>query len=272
MSETYPGFPEVDDTPVRVGSILFTIVEPHKGHEVDYNRWYETDHLYAGCTVGPYNFAARRWVSTAPLKKLRNVGAGEINDDPMVGSYLATYWVQEGHRDDWNKWAFREFRWLHENDRMFPHRDHVHTQLYDVAWVFHREPEGVPAALALDHPYKGIAVTIGTASGDHTRDEVEEWYRREYLPDVVTAESAISQVIGFVPVPLQVDAKDVDRSTGDEVRFLRIAFLDQDPADCWDQVAGEADALASSGLGEVLWQGPFIPTIPGTTTYTDQLW
>ena len=54
--------------PVKLGSMLFTLVEPRRGHEVAYNRWYERDHFYAGCMVGPYNFAGRRFVATAELK------------------------------------------------------------------------------------------------------------------------------------------------------------------------------------------------------------
>jgi hypothetical protein len=56
------------DHPVKLGSMLFTIVEPHAGHEVAYNRWYERDHFYAGCLIGPYNFAGKRWVATRDLK------------------------------------------------------------------------------------------------------------------------------------------------------------------------------------------------------------
>ena len=33
---------------IRIGSTLLTLVEPHRGQEVDYNRWYERDHFYAG--------------------------------------------------------------------------------------------------------------------------------------------------------------------------------------------------------------------------------
>ena len=49
------GSPAVTDVggEVRLGSMLFTLVEPHRGHEVAYNRWYERDHFYAGCMVGP---------------------------------------------------------------------------------------------------------------------------------------------------------------------------------------------------------------------------
>jgi hypothetical protein len=50
---------------------LYTLVEPHRGHQVEYNRWYERDHFYAGCQIGAYNFAGARFVSTAPLKELR---------------------------------------------------------------------------------------------------------------------------------------------------------------------------------------------------------
>src|SRR6266566_4424719 len=59
------------DYPIKLGSILFTMVEPHKGHEVDYNRWYERDHFYAGCMVGPGILAGKRWVAPKPYKDLR---------------------------------------------------------------------------------------------------------------------------------------------------------------------------------------------------------
>ena len=47
----------VEDYPVKVGSMLLTLVQPHKGFERAYNRWYERDHFYAGCMVGPWLFA-----------------------------------------------------------------------------------------------------------------------------------------------------------------------------------------------------------------------
>jgi len=31
--------------PIKLGSMLFTLVEPRRGHEVAYNRWYERDHF-----------------------------------------------------------------------------------------------------------------------------------------------------------------------------------------------------------------------------------
>src|SRR5713226_7985521 len=87
------------DRPIRVGSLLFTMVEPHRGHEVAYNRWYERDHFYAGCMVGPYNFAGRRFVATADLKSLRDPDSSAITGEPARGSYIAAYWVLDGYFD-----------------------------------------------------------------------------------------------------------------------------------------------------------------------------
>ena len=42
---------------------------------------------------------------------------------------------------------------------------------------------------------------------------------------------------------------------------------------CWDDLfAKHADELATVEGARLLWSGPFIPTIPGTDTYSDQLW
>src|SRR3954449_1483817 len=56
---------------IRVGSTLLTLVEPHKGHEVAFNRWYERDHFYAGCLMGAGWSAGKRGLPPKPLKVLR---------------------------------------------------------------------------------------------------------------------------------------------------------------------------------------------------------
>ena len=61
----------MEQAPVKLGTMLFTMVEPRKGHEVEYNRWYERDHFYGGCLAGPYLFAGGRWVATKDLKAMR---------------------------------------------------------------------------------------------------------------------------------------------------------------------------------------------------------
>lgn len=227
--------------PIDVGSMLFTLVEPHRGHEVAYNRWYERDHFYAGCLVGAYNFAGRRFVAPRRLKALRTPA-----DAP--GSYLALYWILADHHDEWNRWAYRELKQLHADDRMFPHRDHIHTLLYTRDRVDHRDDDPVPAALALDHPFGGLVVVRG--EGEH----------RPPLP------ASAAMRITWTPMPLLVDAPGVEKDEGGADRFVHLYFLERDPEEVWDDYAGFADDPV------VEWLGPFIPTIPGTDTYTDELW
>jgi hypothetical protein len=259
---------------VKLGSILFTLVEPHEGHEVEYNRWYERDHFYAGCLVGPGILAGKRWVATRPYKEMRIVPQGSvIAADAMTGSYLALYWVERSRQNEWGTWAAQEVHRLHEQGRMFPHRDHVHTRMYRYRWGAFRDADGVPPELALDHPFKGIGVVIADAREGVERDRVDAWYRDELLPDALSG-SAAAMCLSFTPVPIPADAPaDVPRSGDEQSRFVHIYFLDRDPADVWEgELSKQVLAVEEAGLARVQWAGPFIPTIPGTDTYTDRLW
>ena len=256
--------------PIDVGAMLFTMVEPHRGHEVAYNRWYERDHFYAGCMIGAGNFAGRRWVAPRPYKDLRFIGEARVAADRLTGSYLALYWVLDGMLEEWNRWAYRQLKQLHVDGRMFAHRDHVHTLLYTRDYGVYRDPDPVPAALALDHPFKGLVAVIGEATGD--RAEFDGWFRSEHLPAALR-DSAAALCLSFTPMPLLVDAPGVAKSEGSDEKFVHLYFLDADPLEVWerDGFAEHADLVARTGLGRVDWAGPFIPTIPGTDTYTDQL-
>jgi hypothetical protein len=261
--------------PIKLGSMLFTLVEPHRGHEVAYNRWYERDHFYAGCMIGPYQFAGRRFVATAELKALRHPDPSPVTGTSERGSYLALYWVLDGYHDVWNRWAVDQVKALHKSGRMFAERDHVHTLLYRYAWEHPREsaPDGLPAELALDHPAAGLVALFTDRSEGVEPDALECWQRDEHLPALL-ADSAARLVVAADPLPLLVDAPgDVPRNEADHRRQLTLWFLDAHPAAVWDQVVGEhSRALARSGLATVVAALGFVPTIPGTDTYTDRLW
>ena len=78
--------PRTEPAPITLGSLLFTMVEPHRGHEVAYNRWYERDHFYAGCMIGAYQFAGDRFVATRRLKDLRYPVESPMTPDPLAGT------------------------------------------------------------------------------------------------------------------------------------------------------------------------------------------
>lgn len=221
---------------------------------------------------GPYNFAAGRWVATRACKDLRHVAGDLLADDPMVGSYLSLYWLLDGWVQEWNRWAFREFRWLHEHGRMFPHRDHVHTLLYTHDGAHYRDDDPIPASLALDHPFAGLGVVVGTAA-DGDRQAFDAWAGEQMVPALQGRDSPVAMTLTFSGVPLQVDAADVARDADTAGRFLHLHFLQEDPRTCWADTVGRVPAMVDeAGAGSVAWAGPFLPTVPGTDRHTDELW
>ncbi len=233
---------------VRLGSMLFTLVEPHPGFEVAYNRWYERDHFYAGCLVGPWLFAGGRWVATRDLKAQRAGAEVDRFGGRDRGSYLAVYWILDGRHEDHVDWALRQVQWLHANGRMFAERDHVHTLLYRHRWTVGAD-DGVPAELALDHPFGGMTATLVRAGADPSPAAVAA---------VVGSGGALS--IGFEPIPLPSDAPVTQPGLdGLDGTTMVLSFHDSAPPPPLE------------GDPTVLWSSPFIPTIPGTDRYTDQL-
>jgi len=264
----------VTDDPIRIGTMLYTLVEPHRGHEVEYNRWYERDHFYAGCQIGAFNFSGARFVATAPLKELRYPeGTGALVPDPATGSYLGVYYVLDGHHDEWNRWAVDQVNALHAAGRMFEQRDHIHTGLYRFEWEHRRAADGVPAELTLDHRFAGMASVFIEPAAGVTGDQVGTWLREEYLPTVLPG-SPVATVLGFSPLPLLADAPgDVPRGEALDERVLAMCFVDEVPDTSWaDVFAPLGAAVDAAGLGTVIWASGFRGTVPGTDTFTDQLW
>jgi hypothetical protein len=258
---------------IKLGSMLFTLVEPHRGHEVEYNRWYEHDHFYAGCMIGPYNFAGKRFVATAELKALRDPDPSEVTGSPYRGTYLALYWVLDGYHDTWNRWAVDQVNALHKAGRMFAERDHVHTLLYRYAWQVSRDPDGLTAELALDHPSKGLVAVIADRAEGLDAQSFETWQAEDHLPSLLP-ESPVRLVVAADPLPLLIDAPgDVPRSEADDRRQLTLWFLDEQPGPVLsDVIASHRRALEDSGKGRIVAVLGFVPTVPGTDTYTDELW
>ena len=192
--------------PVKLGSMLFTIVEPHRGHEVAYNRWYDRDHFYSGCMVGPYTFAGRRFVATADLKALREPDPSVITGTPERGSFVSVYWILDGYHTVWNRWALRQVNALHAAGRMFDERDHVHTLPYKYCWEFRRDPDGVPIEVALDHPYWGFVPVFIDRAEDTTNEALWEWLRSEHLPNFLPGSDA-DLVAAFTPMTVEVEGR-----------------------------------------------------------------
>ena len=252
------------ERPIRLGGALITMVEPHRGHEVAYNRWYERDHFYAGCMVGAWTVAGSRYVATRDLKALRYPKDSPICPDPASGSYIAIYWILAGRFAEWLRWSTDQVRWLHANGRMFAARDHVHTSMYSFRSEFRARADGVPVELALDHRSPYLVFLVGRPRAGRTLDDVDAFLRERPLGEVAAS---------FVPVPLLGDApSDVPR-TDDPDRFAVLAFVDGEIGEVWHATfAGLGRELADTDTADLLFASPFRKTIVGTDAYTAELW
>ena len=258
-----------------MGSLLFSLVDPRRGHEREYNRWYERDHFYAGVLTGPGVLAGRRFVATRALKALR-VPVPLPSDgplrDPSQGSYLVLYGIQAGEHERFSHWAVERRQALHRAGRMFAERDQVHTAFFRAEGGVARDADGVPPALVLDHPYAGLVVAYFEASERASRDELGRWLAESLWPSKL-AGSPIAWCRHFSPLPLPDGAPRDTPVEAPRERLLALCFLDGDPRDTWSsRFAHLADEVSDGGRGRLLYAAPFVPTVPGTDRYSDDLW
>ena len=260
--------------PIALGTMLFSLVEPHPGQAAAFNRWYEQDHFYAGCMSGADFFSGRRFVATRDLKEARIEG----HKPPWAnyrqsGSYLNLYWILQGRRDPALQWSVDQVRRLARQGRMGPPTDSISTGFYDYAFGLFRDPDHLPAELALDHPFDRIvAVIIDRAPGADEGDF--EQTLRAGLSDVLR-DSPIVMSLCFRPLQLPPNAPRIAVPVPQEElnrRWLVLLFSGPESSDIFStRIASLSQTLSGSGHGELRLAAPFRPIIPGVDDHSNQL-
>ena len=247
------------ERPVRLGTFLFTLVDPHAGNEVAYNRWYERDHFYSGCMAGPHTLAGNRYVATRACKDVRFGSKSDL----AAGSYLALYWIEDGYHDAWNSWAVERVHALHAAGRMFAARDHVETGFYKYEAEITAPGSSMPIELALDRSYAGISVfMVETDRSASCADVVAKLGEMNY-PGEIT-------VIGS-PVPFDDRSPADIAATGMETLAI-VSFSPDNPLATWDDASRPlGNAIEEAGIGRIRLASPFLATEFGTDRYADEL-
>ena len=267
----------VDDYPVKVGSALVTMVDPNRGFEKAYNRWYERDHFYAGCMIGPYLFAGSRWIAPRELKNLRWPTSEGVAEPYDAGSYVSIYWVErDHHQDDFDNWASPQVHWLYSNDRGFPERTHVHT----VVVRSHRGqlprrrpgPGRAGPGLRLPRDRGGVVRRPRPPAAADLHAELS----KSLIPDLLSG-SSIEIASSWTP-----SRPSEERSSGSPMplgtpaggpnRLLQILFVGGDVREAVNDLRAYTDGIEKAGLADTQLVAPFFRTTPGRDTYLDQLW
>jgi len=268
----YSAMPAVGPYETRIGSALITLVEPHEGHEHAYNRWYEDDHFYSGAMAMPWMFAGRRWVATRDLQALRAPDDSLIARPLSAGKYLATYWITAGRYEDHLRWTVATNQRLLPDGRIYLERSHVYTSFQTYVGPVYRDAVGPRDVHALDHPYAGLVLEVVDGAEGVTRDRLWTWLRDERIPAVLGG-SQVAMCLAFAPMPLPEDKMSyVEDVPGLERRLTLLWLTEVDPREVWaDRFASGGATVAGAGLGRVELAAPFIPTVPGTDRYVDEL-
>ena len=101
----------------------------------------------------------------------------------------------------------------------------------------------------------------------------EKWLLEQHLPKALPgSDAALCLSLDALQLPKESPAY-VAPVPGAERRGLELYFLDRDPRDGWKALfGGLANAHASAGVGEIAFAGGgFIPTLPGTDRYVDEI-
>ncbi len=252
-----------------IGSALITMVEPHPGHDHTYNRWYEDDHYIAGAMAFPWMWAGRRWVAPVAYQKVRYPADSAIAQPIDAGKYISIYWITEGQYESQLRFAVGTNHRLFADGRVYLERDHTFTSFQSYRGPIYRDATGPRDVHALNYPYGGLVLEVIDSPDAEHRERLIEWLHAERTPG---AGSPVAMATLFVPMPLPGDkqpyVKDVE---GLDTRLTVLWFTEGDPLDAWDHFATAGERVGAAGLGRVELIAPFIPTIPGTDTYVDDL-
>ena len=142
--------------------------------------------------------------------------------------------------------------------------------LYTHDWTFYRDDDPVPIELALDHRFAGL-VTLAVERHDGVAQaELDKWMM-DYLPGFFEG-SPVAQCSVWSPTKQASAPMMIPKVERTDCLDMQIFFVDTPAADSWQRFRSYAADLEASGLAKVVFASPWLPTVPGTDTYADQLW
>jgi hypothetical protein len=249
---------------VELGHAIVGFVEAHAGHERDFHRWYDRDHLYSVGRSAPGTLSTRLWLAPSDLRAMREPSEAQnpISGRLERGTHLSTIWVEAGRLQEQQEWIDRELERQRAAGRMFAHRDHLYTHRYELLGSALRDADAPPVALALDRPHAGLVATWLERPPGVSLEGLATRLADDWLPALMESSPlSLALILALLPKPAGWPA-DLPEPPGLGERLLVLQFLDQHPREAWH----EHFARSAAALGDrarLLLSAPFEPSIPG---------
>lgn len=254
------------------------MIEPEAGYEAAFNRWYSDDHFYAGGMSLPGIFAGRRWIATKELRSLRQASSSDLAN---FGCFLHLNLFSSHQLNEVNESLSKTLHLLGKEGRMYPTeipRRHLYTAIAPYEAVVYREHNGGEGPLdihALDYPFAGVVLELIDSNKNHTRADALNWLRKDFIPSTIQKSSAITMCLIFIHADLPEIIKSPrlpSKYKDGDSRVVLLWFLESDPRKSWaSDFAAHTTEIAQSGIANVTFVGPFIPTVPGTNCHVEEL-
>lgn len=263
--EEYAALAARGPTEAVLGHAFLTLVEPHRGHDGAYTRWYEDDHFHAGAMAFPWWFSGRRWIATRRLRELRETSVPGVDLDR--GWSFATYWITAGRLAEQARWLETVVARLLAQGRMFAERTHVMTGFHDRVGEW-QAPGHTPRGVhALEHPYGGLVLELVDAPAGADPDWLGVTHVR---PRLAAGEAAQCLAFRAVAWPGRLEPSWFEHTTVEAGRVALLWFVEGRLED-WSSTFATHRAAVEAAGGGVAFLGGFLPAVPGTSTHLDQV-
>lgn len=253
----------------RIGRAILSIVEPDLGREREFNRWYEDDHAIVSALGCPWVFAGQRWIAPRRLRELRWPQESAVVSPIETGCFMAAYWIIDGRYEEFLDWVRPlVVDRLMPVGRMSPPRRHVFTNDQRYLGAAYRDEGGPRDVHALAYPFQGLVVQVIDAGSAADKARLVQWLLDEHLPRALDGSTAMMALLFESTVP----PKPKPGADWYERRLTLLWFIEEAPDACLESLFRPQDAtIAATGLGQVELVAPFLPVLPGTDRYVDEL-
>ena len=254
---------------VALEGVVYTLVDVHDGHDLQFEKWYESDHFYAGGVLGPYVLSGRRWYASKMLRDTRYVSADCPLPDPYAGTNLGTYFLVTGGLAGFYDWINPQLMQLRSQGRMFADRTHVNTDGYRLERQldFAGASEVAPH-VALDHPFPGLFVTyLDPNTPAEPGESVALPPGSLSLSFRPNAGSVSQESLGLAPAQPGMAFPSV----GSEPVRVVLTFLTERPSTATAWSTDLAQCVGRLANARPLWGGGLLPVVPGSRAHLADL-